>query len=134
MVLLRGTLGLVWILPNKSFCTPNSKSDDFIGIASHELKTPGVTSIKAYTQVLERMLRKRGEIKEAEMISRMDNQVNRLTSLIGDLLDVTKINSGKLQFNDREFDFNLHLKELLEELQRTTAKHTLVENFCAHQR
>ncbi len=105
------------------------QKDDFIGIASHELKTP-VTSIKAYTQVLERMLRKRGEIKEAEMIGRMDVQVNRLTSLIGDLLDVTKINSGKLQFNDQQFDFNVHVKELLEELQRTTAKHTLVENFA----
>ncbi|RYZ16053.1 MAG: PAS domain S-box protein, partial [Sphingobacteriales bacterium] len=47
------------------------QKDDFIGIASHELKTP-VTSIKAYTQVLERMLLKKGETKEAGMITRMD--------------------------------------------------------------
>src|SRR6201999_923154 len=67
------------------------QKDDFIGIASHELKTP-VTSIKAYTQVLEKMLLKKGDVKEAGMISRMDAQLNRLTSLIGDLLDVTKIN------------------------------------------
>ncbi len=104
------------------------QKDDFIGIASHELKTP-VTSIKAYTQVLEKMLRKRGETKEAEMISRMDGQINRLTSLIGDLLDVTKINSGKLQFNDREFQFIPMVKELVEDLQRTTDKHTLIEEY-----
>lgn len=104
------------------------QKDDFIGIASHELKTP-VTSIKAYTQVLEKMLRKKGEIKEADMISRMDGQINRLTSLIGDLLDVTKINSGKLQFNDREFDFIPMVKELIEDLQRTTEKHTLIEEY-----
>ena len=104
------------------------QKDDFIGIASHELKTP-VTSIKAYTQVLEKMLHKKGETKEAEMISRMDGQINRLTSLIGDLLDVTKINSGKLQFNDRKFEFIPMVKELIEDLQRTTDKHTLVEEY-----
>ncbi len=104
------------------------QKDDFIGIASHELKTP-VTSIKAYTQVLERMLLKKGETREAEMINRMDGQLNRLTSLIGDLLDVTKINSGKLQFNDRNFEFNDLVKELVEDLQRTTEKHTLIEKI-----
>lgn len=104
------------------------QKDDFIGIASHELKTP-VTSIKAYTQVLERMLQKKGALKEAEMIKRMDMQLNRLTSLIGDLLDVTKINSGRLQFNDQEFDFNSLVKELTEDLQRTTQKHKLIENL-----
>jgi len=102
------------------------QKDDFIGIASHELKTP-VTSIKAYTQVLEKMLQRKGDIKEAQMISKMDAQINRLTSLIGDLLDVTKINSGKLQFNDSEFDFVPMVKELVEDLQRTTEKHTLIE-------
>jgi PAS domain S-box-containing protein len=104
------------------------QKDDFIGIASHELKTP-VTSIKAYTQVLERMLRKKGEEKEALMIGKMDAQINRLTSLIGDLLDVTKINSGKLQFNDRAFDFNELVSECVEELQRTTEKHQLMEEL-----
>lgn len=105
------------------------QKDDFIGIASHELKTP-VTSIKAYTQVLEKMLLKKGETKEAAMITRMDGQINRLTSLISDLLDVTKINSGKLQFNDREFDFVPMVQDLIEDLQRTTEKHTLVENHA----
>jgi PAS domain S-box-containing protein len=104
------------------------QKDDFIGIASHELKTP-VTSIKAYTQVLERMLLRKGYSQEAEMIKRMDVQLNRLTSLIGDLLDVTKINSGRLQFNDCEFDFNTLVRELVEDLQRTTEKHKLIENL-----
>jgi PAS domain S-box-containing protein len=101
------------------------QKDDFIGIASHELKTP-VTSIKAYTQVLGRMLSKNGETRESDMIRRMDGQLNRLTSLIGDLLDVTKISSGRLQFNDREFDFDVQVGELVEELQHTTEKHILV--------
>lgn len=106
------------------------QKDDFIGIASHELKTP-VTSIKAYTQLLESILRKKGDVKEAGMISKMDVQINRLTLLIEDLLDVTKITSGRLQFHQTWFNFNHMMQETVEELQRTTTKHTLIEDFKA---
>jgi PAS domain S-box-containing protein len=105
------------------------QKDDFIGIASHELKTP-VTSIKAYTQVLERMMLKSGKERDAELIRKLDSQVNRLTKLIEDLLDVTKLNSGKLQFNDRHFDFNELVRELLEDLQRTTENHLLIPKLA----
>ncbi|WPU92305.1 PAS domain-containing protein [Mucilaginibacter sabulilitoris] len=104
------------------------QKDEFIGIASHELKTP-VTSIKAYTQVLERILTQKGDTREASMISKMDAQLNRLNSLIGDLLDVTKINSGRLQFNYTTFDFNHLITEVVEDLQRTTEKHNLIEDL-----
>jgi PAS domain S-box-containing protein len=104
------------------------QKDNFIGIASHELKTP-VTSLKAYAQVLQRMLMKKGEDREATMIGKMDAQLNRLTSLISDLLDVTKLNSGRLQFNNREFDFNELVRELIEDLQRTTEKHRLIDDL-----
>ncbi len=106
------------------------QKDNFIGIASHELKTP-VTSIKAYTQVLERMFRRNGALKEAGMISKMDGQLNRLTSLIGDLLDVTKMNSGRLQFNNHDFEFNAVVAELVEDLQRTTQDHLLVVTYSS---
>jgi PAS domain S-box-containing protein len=104
------------------------QKDDFLGIASHELKTP-VTSIKAYAQVLGAMLNKEGEHKKADMVLRMDAQVNRLTNLIGDLLDVTKINSGRLQFNKAWFDFNQVIKETVDDLQHTTKKHKLIDDF-----
>ncbi|MBE9584339.1 PAS domain S-box protein [Mucilaginibacter sp. JRF] len=104
------------------------QKDDFLGIASHELKTP-VTSIKAYAQVLGAMLTKEGEHSKAAMVTRMDSQINRLTNLIGDLLDVTKINSGRLQFNKTWFSLDDLVKEVMDDLQHTTMKHTLVENF-----
>ena len=104
------------------------QKDDFLGIASHELKTP-VTSIKAYAQVLGAMLNKEGEHKKAEMVLRLDAQVNRLTNLIGDLLDVTKINSGRLQFNKTTFDLNSVIRDTVEDLQHTTQKHRLIMDF-----
>ncbi len=103
------------------------QKDDFIAIASHELKTP-VTSIKGYAQILQRILEQKGHTDIASMMSRMDNQVNRLTALINDLLDVTKINSGQLQFNHAEFDLNELLTELLEDLQSTTQQHKLLKH------
>ncbi|WP_454801895.1 PAS domain-containing protein [Mucilaginibacter phyllosphaerae] len=104
------------------------QKDDFLGIASHELKTP-VTSVKAYAQVLGAMLSKEGEEKKASMVLKMDAQLNRLTNLIGDLLDVTKINSGRILFNKTWFDFNLAVQDNIHDLQHTTQKHILIMDF-----
>ncbi|MCJ8209056.1 PAS domain-containing protein [Mucilaginibacter sp. RS28] len=104
------------------------QKDNFLAIASHELKTP-VTSIKAYAQVLEMMLRNAGDEQKASMVTKMGIQVNRLTTLIADLLDVTKIHTGKMQFNDAFFDFNEMLDEVIDDLQRTTLKHQLVKEY-----
>ena len=101
------------------FKTLATQKDTFLGIASHELKTP-LTSLKLYAQVLERMLRKTGDEKNAEFAKKMDVQIIKLTSLIGDLLDVTKINSGKIYLNEEEFDFEKLVIETVEDQQMST--------------
>ncbi|MVN21406.1 PAS domain S-box protein [Mucilaginibacter arboris] len=100
------------------------QKDNFLGIASHELKTP-VTSIKAYAQVLEMMFRRDGDTKKADMLGKLDKQVNRLNNLIADLLDVTKIHTGKMQFNVTGFDFNQLVEEVIEDVQRTSFRHKI---------
>ncbi|MDQ2863783.1 MAG: PAS domain S-box protein, partial [Bacteroidota bacterium] len=95
------------------------QKDDFISIATHELKTP-VTSIKAYAQILLKKFSKEGNDSAVNMIATMDGQLNKLISLIGDLLDVTKIEGGRLQLHEEFYEFNTLIKELAEELQRTT--------------
>ena len=98
----------------------SAQKDTFLGIASHELKTP-LTSLKLYAQVLERMLRKTGDEKNAEVAKKMDVQIVKLTSLIGDLLDVTKINSGKIHLNKEDFDFEKLSLEIIEDQQMSTS-------------
>ncbi len=105
------------------------QKDDFIGIASHELKTP-VTTIKAYSQLLEEILVAKGLKREAAMVTKMGTQINRLTNLIGDLLDVTKINSGKLQLNNTRFDFNDLVNDIVEDIQNTIPKVTIVQKLA----
>lgn len=101
-----------------------NQKDNFLGVASHELKTP-VTSIKAYAQVMESMFQKSGDWRNAELVAKMDKQINRLNVLIDDLLDVTKINTGRLQFNLASFDFNQMIEEVTEEVQHSSLKHLI---------
>lgn len=101
-----------------------SQKDDFIGIVSHELKTP-VTSIKAFTQVLQNRFTRAGDERSAVLLGRMDAQINKLTSLISDLLDVTKIEGGQLQFNEDFFSFDELVEEVVEEIQRSANKHMI---------
>lgn len=106
----------------------DQQKDDFISIATHELKTP-VTSIKAYAQVLQSIFIKQNDLKSAGYLGKMDSQLNKLTSLIADLLDVTKIQSGQLEFREEDFNLADLVEEVSEELQRTTAKHTLITDI-----
>jgi len=102
------------------------QKDEFLGIASHELKTP-VTSIKSFAQVLRMRFTKEGNQKAAELLGKLDSQVDKLTSLIADLLDVTKIESGEMHFNNDFFFFDELVDEIVEELQRTTEKHRIIK-------
>ncbi len=104
------------------------QKDDFISMASHELKTP-VTSIKAFAQLLEQDFAKVGNAEAAKMLSRMNLQIVKLTSLIGDLLDVTKMEGGKLQYHMAYFDFNEMIFDIVREMQLTTKAHTLRVNL-----
>ncbi|MGI8581969.1 MAG: PAS domain-containing protein [Chitinophagaceae bacterium] len=98
--------------------------DDFLSMASHELKTP-VTTIKAYGQIAESMLEKKGDVQTLEIIKKMSTQVNRLTTLIDDLLDITKMQKGKLIYDETFFDFNDLVKEMIDDMQTTSVTHQI---------
>ncbi|MEO8794155.1 MAG: CheR family methyltransferase [Daejeonella sp.] len=100
----------------------------FISMASHELKTP-VTSIKGYTQVLQQKFKKAGNIEAEAFLAKMDKQINKLTSLINDLLDSTKVTQGQLKYNEELFNFNDLADEIVDEMQQTTKSHTIELNL-----
>lgn len=76
------------------------EKDEFLSIASHELKTP-LTSIKAYVQLLDRKLKLDKKGAEAGFMVKVLDQIEKLNSLITDLLDVSKIENGKLKINKK---------------------------------
>jgi signal transduction histidine kinase len=102
----------------------DKRKDEFIGIASHELKTP-VTSLKAYLQVLQHRFRKQGHTQAAELLGKMDTQVNKLTSLIRNLLDITKMEEGALVLQKSQINVDILIKEIVDQMQLTTEDHII---------
>ena len=94
------------------------KKDEFISIASHELKTP-MTSIKGYIQLLERSLDKNDKETIRTRLHKVQNQIEKLNLLIADLLDISKIESGKLKFNKKYFAFDNLLDHIIEVMQQS---------------
>jgi two-component system phosphate regulon sensor histidine kinase PhoR len=77
------------------------KKDEFISVASHELKTP-LTSLKGYIELMGEHQAVPDEIKL--YVSKANASVSKLQHLINDLLDISKIKAGKLKFNKKAFD------------------------------
>jgi signal transduction histidine kinase len=106
-------------------------------MASHELKTP-LTSISGLAQVLLRRMRRRveqgrpsdeewmdeqhGHVQRLELLN---SQTVRLGRLIDELLDVSRIESGKLEFHWSPVDLATLVYEVAERLQMTTTTHTI---------
>lgn len=101
------------------------QKDDFIAVASHELKTP-VTSMKMYTAALIRQLERSANADGASMATEIDGQLNRVARLIDDLLDTTKIEAGQLTLNKARFDYCKLLEETIATIDTTTDQHKIV--------
>lgn len=91
------------------------RKDEFLNIASHELKTP-LTSIKAFNQILMKKLQKQNNEEILSISLKMDSQIKRLSSLISDFLDVTKIASGELLLRQEYFDLMVMINETITDL------------------
>jgi two-component system sensor histidine kinase/response regulator len=94
------------------------KKDEFISIASHELKTP-LTSVKGYIQLLQRSLNKDDKSMAQNHLNKASIQLEKLNDLIVDLLDISKIESGKLKFNMQSFCVDSMVNNAIEMLQQS---------------
>jgi two-component system CheB/CheR fusion protein len=106
------------------------KKDEFMSIASHELKTP-ITSMKAYLQIAERLSNNKEFEQLNPIIQKANNQVNKLTSLVEDLLDVTKIQAGKMEFNHTVFSIADAIHDCVEQMQNTSNIHKVIVENCS---
>jgi PAS domain S-box-containing protein len=103
----------------------DKRKDEFISMASHELKTP-VTGLKGFLSLLQRRLTIQGDEKALHYLARMDTQVNKLTKLINDLLDLSKIQAGQLNCREEHFEVDALVQEIVENMQGTTQTHHLL--------
>lgn len=91
----------------------SQQKDEFISIASHELKTP-LTSLKAYVQLIDKTLSSDSASMAGKYVAKAMEFTGKLEALISDLLDVSKIEAGKLQFNMQEFEIDQLVQDCIE--------------------
>jgi PAS domain S-box-containing protein len=101
--------------------------EEFISIASHELKTP-ITTINAFLQVLLQMHPEINDNRTNYMLTRSKAQVDRLISLIRELLDVTKIKAGKLDLNFEGVCLNNIIDDVIHDHLSTITSHTIIKS------
>lgn len=101
-----------------------TRKNAFISMASHELKTP-VTSLKGFTQLLQRRLQQQVDPQSLLFLDRMATQLDKLNSLVTDLLDVSKMQTSTLAFRETHFDLDDLARETVENVQAATTTHQI---------
>jgi PAS domain S-box-containing protein len=122
------------------------RMDEFLGIVSHELRTP-LTTIKGNVQLAKRQLRylHDGSTSSEELASRVemvsglleraDNQVGFLNRLVGDLLDVSRIQANmlELQIQPLPCDLISIVQEAIESMRRVSPRRSIsLKNVPSH--
>jgi len=90
-----------------------AKKDEFIGIASHELKTP-LTSVKGYMQLAEISVLEDEKDDALKFIDQSSNQLNKLNRLVGELLDISKMASGQMDYSFIHFNFETFVDNVID--------------------
>lgn len=91
------------------------RKDEFLSVASHELKTP-LTSIKGYIQLLDRTIT--SECPSRLYVERSLLQIQKLDSLIADLLDISRIESGRMKLHKTTFPLAPLVKRAVDLMQQ----------------
>jgi two-component system sensor histidine kinase/response regulator len=96
----------------------NAAKDEFISLASHELKTP-LSSLKGMTQLLHRRLSRIGSPEVTNLVS-MENSIRRIEVLVDDLLSISYIETGRLTLHCRRCNIGDLCQSLVAEFQASS--------------
>jgi signal transduction histidine kinase len=92
------------------------RKDEFISVASHELKTP-ITSLNASMQILQKLIKTESVSDKIRLfVGKAGNNLNKLVHLLDDLLNVTKLQQGQLALNKTRFNLGDLVKDSCEHL------------------
>jgi len=105
------------------------RKNDFIGMVSHELKTP-ITSLNAYVQVLQGRAVKADDDFAIGALVKIKSQVNKMTSLVNGFLNISRFDSGKIHLDLQSFNLDELLAEVMEETKLIAPSYTIVMQPC----
>ncbi len=104
-----------------------SARDEFLSVAAHELKTP-ITSLRGYAQLSLYQMEREGGLNEARAMRAfqvIDAQSQKLSRLVGQLLDVSRLEAGRLVLERQRVDLVPLVEGVVLTAQPTTTKHTI---------
>jgi signal transduction histidine kinase len=114
-----------FVLDNSARKELEQRKDDFISMASHELRNP-LTILKLQTTLLQRQLARQGLQASAPALSSIETQLNTVTRLVEELLDVSKIQAGRLEDRQEMVDLDALLQEITDTMQQTHPSHRIL--------
>ena len=97
------------------------RREEFVTTASHELKTP-ITSQKIFGELLEKLIERNGDTHYKRYIQKINQQTNKLQKLIEDLLELSRVQAGRLKMENKLFTFDKLIDEIVENTQMATKK------------
>jgi PAS domain S-box-containing protein len=100
------------------------RKNDFIGMVSHELKTP-LTSLNAIVQVVSAKLKNSEDSFLPGAMERANMQVKRMTGMINGFLSVSRLEAGKILIEKHLFDLGQLLEEISDETRLVLTTHTI---------
>ncbi|KAA5532155.1 hybrid sensor histidine kinase/response regulator [Taibaiella lutea] len=106
------------------------KKDEFLSIASHELKTP-LTSVKGYIQLAEMSVQSNEKENALNFINRSSNQLKKLDTLITELLDISKMTTGNLEYHFADFNFEPFLDNVIDVILRSNPGRNIIRSGYA---
>jgi PAS domain S-box-containing protein len=116
--------GIGFVLDNSARKELERRKDNFLSIASHELRTP-LTAVKIQTQLVRKRLVRQGLHEAAAALARMEEPLTLLERLVGELLDVTRIQAGRLEYHWESVDLDALLQEVADTMQQMDPTHTI---------
>lgn len=106
-----------------------NRKNDFIGMASHELKTP-LTSLNAILQVAGAKLKNNTDPFLASAMQKANIQVKRMTGMINGFLNISRLEAGKIQIDKQPFELGELLQEIVEEARLVSVTHQITLDNC----
>jgi PAS domain S-box-containing protein len=106
-----------------------ARKNDFIGMVSHELKTP-LTSLSAILQVLEAKLRKNDDPFVSDGVKRATLQAKRMSNMINGFLNISRLESGKIQIDKQPFIIGDLIRDVIAETNLTGLSHIIELGNC----
>ena len=105
------------------------RKNDFIGMVSHELKTP-LTSLSAILQVLNSKLKNSADAFVPGALEKANIQVKRMSTMINGFLNISRLESGKIYIEKHQFDIDGLLRDMIAEVELSATTHHIEFHGC----